>query len=960
MGNGNASSTHRNESLPRTTGAGGDRTLENGVYIPDYAAFPELKNEDGYMVKHPIDGWVWVDSLRDAEQMDDGSDDLTPLASDAFNDAPRIVDVPEESGGEMRNPVFGTSRSLVDNEPHWSEVGGYDPTIPVPRTAEALCGMIGACDAAGLDALIRRLANIDEPQLLGEILSDEAMRLFFDRAFAFQERGDPPFTHFVYSEEVGHRPLEALAALFQVGTRDKESDWREDRLIIDARRRIEDVEYVRNARNDARTVEHIRERAEELWIETYHRHPFGAKFYLRHYFENADSDIYPYVLLARGAADLYWRDDVGRFAKNSEVLYFADMLATRGDDTENKKYDNLDHTHILYALASEFDFENPEHFFRTGTLIEFIGKVHRELGVASMEELDQSPTYLALREAVEKSRGSYLLNLRAGDVLAHMERTVGQSESHRSMEVFEDAHVRSVPYAIAPGMLGIDGRDGFFVCAEGEQTYRPLAMADVAGPHLRETDAEREQDAENLHDLRFMLSRSVSRHIRGELKIPLEELTLREQYHLLNYLKSQDKHAAMNLSTFALQYGRDGLRTFLALDYDESFGDRLVFIGRVLPHHLAAKVFDKYSAIADAAERTEAFLLKQFPNTETDPNHTARRVSERLLRKGKSLLLECSDAIDRLYTRLPKASMLDIVAFQKQMLAEFEKLEKKLEEINAETLLFHSAFRSLFDSGVDVRLDDIKDAALEVHHGATDDPEFADLVAKMRAIYAENYADHPEERDMLLVKFDAEAKDPRSRFHTFTYKDELEGFVRFDDIAPGVREAASFNVAKQAQGQRIADAMIEQVIRKEAREAVLFADCDARKLAMRYVNLGFVGIAKHKEGGRTIMDIVWDEAANAKYLGKTLATEELAKLADDPDGAKERDVRIEVTSTPGGVTYAPIAEGYVLTNIVRDEGGHGARFLAVYERNASSIQLPVTAGSGVVSGTPESKSEAKR
>ncbi len=102
--------------------------------------------------------------------------------------------------------------------------------------------------------------------------------------------------------------------------------------------------------------------------------------------------------------------------------------------------------------------------------------------------------------------------------------------------------------------------------------------------------------------------------IEAKFGFALSDLSLKEQYFFLNYLKRVTPHSVEPMEHFTSLYGIDGIRTFLSLERgDESLGDKIVAFGT--HQEEADRIFAYYSTILDSSEHAETLLTKSLANS---------------------------------------------------------------------------------------------------------------------------------------------------------------------------------------------------------------------------------------------------------------------------------------------------------------------------------------------------------
>lgn len=153
------------------------------------------------------------------------------------------------------------------------------------------------------------------------------------------------------------------------------------------------------------------------------------------------------------------------------------------------------------------------------------------------------------------------------------------------------------------------------------------------------------------------------------------------------------------LLDFAKKYGMNGVRAFLSLDYDHRLGPKILNLGETLEPPLSARIFDKYAEIVDASNRIEEYVAAYYRQRGEFDQSRVAEIRDRLLRRGKDLLVYFSDS-------LSKPGMTE-----KNAIAHSTEVIDRLEHIQTEILLFASTFKTASQDNT-LEFDDIRDTEL--------------------------------------------------------------------------------------------------------------------------------------------------------------------------------------------------------------------------------------------------------
>jgi hypothetical protein len=131
----------------------------------------------------------------------------------------------------------------------------------------------------------------------------------------------------------------------------------------------------------------------------------------------------------------------------------------------------------------------------------------------------------------------------------------------------------------------------------------PIAIEDLTFSRADKTALERYQDIQNLQDYEYLMSKPIRETIEQEFGLKLSDLSLKEQFYFLQFVKHKEAKDISLVKEFVKEYGTDGLKTFLSLDYGQELGDKIVELGSKAESAEVKKLFSEYARIVDTAER---------------------------------------------------------------------------------------------------------------------------------------------------------------------------------------------------------------------------------------------------------------------------------------------------------------------------------------------------------------------
>ena len=330
-------------------------------------------------------------------------------------------------------------------------------------------------------------------------------------------------------------------------------------------------------------------------------------------------------------------------------------------------------------------------------------------------------------------------------------------------------------------------------------------IAFVGAKEMKVTPYKEPVDADAVFNMRFDLLK---------LGVYSTNLAWEEQVRLYKGLAIGGGRAE-RIKKFAKEFGGNGIKAFLTYDKNPVVSRVIYELGERNPR-LAHQVFEKTARIIDQINNIDLYLENTF-SQESSSNEVRARIRNSLVSNAASVLEMVSD----------------------ESFSETTVLEK-LEAVSTQTILFASSFRSLIESGFNISLEEIANASLVTQTGST---LSLDDFKKMYAIYEKNQsANSPENRVEILKGFSKAAENPNTRFHMFSKDDVLQSFGVFQDKENEATKFSAFNVNTELQGSKLGEAMLLQVVNKEAERNTLTADVlSTNTIVPKYLETGWVG-----------------------------------------------------------------------------------------------------------------------
>lgn len=288
----------------------------------------------------------------------------------------------------------------------------------------------------------------------------------------------------------------------------------------------------------------------------------------------------------------------------------------------------------------------------------------------------------------------------------------------------------------------------------------------------------------------------TSRDFFSEANVGIHNFPWSEQLILANAIF--EAPSPEKLKEFVRQYGRNGIRTFLSMDYDPKMAGMILKLGEKFPE--AAKIiFEKYNEIIDLSKEVEDFILRIFGGAATE---STLKIKESLFRRAKDLLTSYKDKIN-------SEEAIDLT-----------KISLELENIKGEILLFASTFKVLSEKE-HIKLTDLEGAHFEIKDSSLLTDEEKQVMTR---IFIENRPGYsPELLKKTLEEFTEALESRNHEFHVLHFNDEIIAFLRFDRLPNGNLYAGSLNVRTEIRGSAIGSAMLHATLDKKAEEYTIEA-----------------------------------------------------------------------------------------------------------------------------------------
>jgi len=318
--------------------------------------------------------------------------------------------------------------------------------------------------------------------------------------------------------------------------------------------------------------------------------------------------------------------------------------------------------------------------------------------------------------------------------------------------------------------------------------------------------------------------------------VRFNNLNFREQGWFLIHYKSASEEEKEDLLEFAKQYGENGIKSFLSLEFERENGNRIMEIGEKLGDDNARIIFNHLSRLADYVDQNNEELVQLFFEGSQDVSgKTFLGVRRELLQKAHEMIISFAKSLST------EENIKD---------DKIGKLLSDLEKNKTEIDLFHSLLKTIKGEGEKIDFEKVKNLDL------AEKPIGEDLIEaeklEILEIAEENYfndayRDNPEAAQRVIDELEAELFGTEGSANQRTYSLKYQGYViafcRFKPIEgkPGHLYAGSLNVYKDLRGLSVGGYFVRATLGKESKdhiiEAITRADNPVNK---DYQKCGFV------------------------------------------------------------------------------------------------------------------------
>lgn len=384
--------------------------------------------------------------------------------------------------------------------------------------------------------------------------------------------------------------------------------------------------------------------------------------------------------------------------------------------------------------------------------------------------------------------------------------------------------------------------DSFYVVEkDADGQYNPIAIKDL----LQKSGVSIVEENNTVGDYRSLMDLRVRASLEKAFGFKLLDLTLKEQYFFLNYLKRITPEFVETIKQFTSLYGVDGMRTFLSLERgDETLGDHIVAFGQ--HNEVASTVFKYYGELLNSAERAEA-LVRELSDCEGDICiELGNQVRENIINRAQQ------DLEKAVRSRDPgevAAQIENYVAAAKEYVALLQEVGAgKIESVAPESLTEEEKAR-------------MQELLRNNYNKAYPEPEKKAFKAAVAASLTKSFS------------------NPKTTFRVLRHNGKIVSYLRFDTLSDytgkEVSYFGSFNADPAYNG--VGGVMLEETIKdrlKDGRLMMAYTDPN-QPITKKYIEDGFIATNTHDFAGKSVLEIWRSKDSTTQLESKERSIEDL-------------------------------------------------------------------------------------
>lgn len=639
------------------------------------------------------------------------------------------------------------------------------------------------------------------------------------------------------------------------------------------------------------------------------------------------------VALWKIAQDMLWRRDVPPSAKQSIIGSMTYAISF------------FDHTEYREELLKQLDLKNPANYAQTAHLLEAIKYFWEDASQYYATESGAKAFYTeTLKKVKETPDTNYILLIRLQEIVSLLEKN--------SEFIFETQDI--TPFELSKGIYAHQKTGGGLAVIPEDKVKEAIKLIDIfranetkitPPQHLIDAAIERGDDfvswlppqelmtrrqeiirqmyslpninieekvgettsvseetqAELLFDYEYLVSRPIRTIIQKEFGFELKDLSIREQFYCLNYLKKVKVAEIGRVKKFIKLHGITGLRTFLSLGRgQESLGDKIVMFGQNT--EIATRVFTYYSELLDSADQAENIVRKLSNCIGNVCVELANQVRENILNRAQKDLEKAVESQDTSHT---EELIKNYIVQAKEYVAILQELGMKDIE--------HVASKDLVEE---------------------DRNQMRNL---LKTNYESNYRDEADFdfRNAISESLEKAFKNPNTVFNLVRDNSNIVSFNRFDTITDASGKTILYfgSVNAHPAYSGLGSIMVEESVKNQLEGRLpIMAHCDPKQpITKKYIEDGFCATRFQTIFNKPSFEIWRSFDSNQQFESKKLSHTELIELTQPNDS-------IIVRETQDQEDYPELLDGKVLTRYFV----HKEKTYIVFETISSQIKEQFT------------------
>ena len=460
---------------------------------------------------------------------------------------------------------------------------------------------------------------------------------------------------------------------------------------------------------------------------------------------------------------------------------------------------------------------------------------------------------------------------------------------------------------------------GYLTVGVKEAGVKKYDKTEIYNKHFDESIEEYDSRIKNYESFENVLK--VSEYLSSETKINLGKFSFKEQQLIATVANKMHFQEDSQFIDFVKKYGEDGLKTFVAIEYDIKMGDRIMEIGEKLDDKSAWSIFRKYNEIIKLTTTSKEEIFDLFKEKQNISNDEIEQIIDYLFKKANQILIDFEKKInqdqdfsrDEILQELDdyKANLILTVSVWKSVDKSdlsfndmegvfFEqettgKITNKGKIMDLVKVMYNKETEenNPFISGKNIR----EMISKYAYEASTEEREKAQEILEMIDIYQKNYKHKPEKFQKKIIEgFIDKLKTAGDNTLIYSFKKDghVLAFNRFDKIGKNKKYFGSFNVDPVLSGSKIGIALMKASIDKEAENNNIEADCIPEAfISSHYVEKNGFVIKKVLENyyntGEALFNIE-RKKENNKYYYKDSEVDIIKEHEDNPHNRLKVDL----------------------------------------------------------------------